>query len=273
MQSRSILFASLLFAGGSAPALADLTYFGHSAFKLVTPAGKTVLIDPWIANPANPRGKEDLAALAKVDLILVTHGHNDHIGNAVDIARATGAQLVATFDLGKALVKYRGFPAGQATIATAGAAGGSIFLLDNELEVVFTTALHGSDVEIGADLPGAGGTTSGGAAGGFVLRVKGGPSIYHAGDTDVFSDMALIGRRWKPDVAILPIGDKFTMGPAGAALAAQLVGARTVIPMHYGTFPALRGTPAEFAREIGALKLEAKMVEMKPGQTLRSKDL
>jgi L-ascorbate metabolism protein UlaG (beta-lactamase superfamily) len=257
----------------AAPAAADLTSFGHSAFRLTTPSGKVILIDPWIANPGNPSGKEHLASLDKADLILLTHGHNDHIGNSVEIARQTGAKLVASFDLIKAMVKYRGYPAEQATLATAGAVGGTIPLLEGEVEIAFTHAVHGSDLEIGADLPGAGNTTAGGEAGGFVIMVKNGPTIYHAGDTDVFSDMALIGQRWKPGVAILPIGDKFTMGPAGAAMAARLVGSTTVIPMHYGTFPALRGTPGQFAEELKKQQVAAKMVELKPGQTIADKAL
>jgi L-ascorbate metabolism protein UlaG (beta-lactamase superfamily) len=262
-----------LLGSASSALLADITSYGHSAFKVTTPAGKTLLIDPWIVNPGNARGKEDLAALSKVDLILLTHGHGDHVGTAVEIAKATGANLVASFDLMRAMVSYRGFPAAQATLATAGGVGGSLQLLDGELELVFTHAVHGGDLEIGADLPGAGTTTAGGEAGGFVLRIKGGPTIYHAGDTDVFSDMGLIGERWRPTVAILPIGDKFTMGPAGAALAARLIGARTTIPMHYGTFPVLRGTPAEFQRELTAAQVKTTMREMKPGETLADKEL
>lgn len=268
---RSIALPALFALAGSAAA--DLTSFGHSAFKLTTPSGKVILIDPWIANPGNPAGKEHLDALEKVDLILLTHGHNDHIGNAVEIAKRTGAKLVASFDLMKAMVKFRGYPAEQATLATAGAVGGTILLLDGEVEVAFTHAVHGSDLEIAGDLTGAGNTTAAGEAGGFVITVKNGPAIYHAGDTDVFSDMALIGQRWKPTVSILPIGDKFTMGPAGAAIAARLIGASTVIPMHYGTFPVLRGTPAQFAEALRVQQVGARMLEMKPGQTVADKAL
>ncbi|MBF0334850.1 MAG: metal-dependent hydrolase [Alphaproteobacteria bacterium] len=249
---------------GSLPAqAAELTWYGHSAFKLVTPGGKVLLIDPWIDNPANPRGGEDLAALDKVDLILLTHGHNDHIGNTVDIAKRTGAKLVATPDLGKALVRYRGFPGEQAGMATAGHFGGEITLLDGEVKVAFVPALHGSDIEAGLD------RASGGPAGAFLISIKDGPAIYHTGDTDVFSDMALVNAFRKVDVMIACIGDKFTMGPGRAALATRLVDpTRMAIPMHWGTFPALTGTPAAYDAALKAEGVKAPMVELKVGRAL-----
>jgi L-ascorbate metabolism protein UlaG (beta-lactamase superfamily) len=265
-----VALASALSAGSVlAAGKTELTWFGHSAFKITLPSGKVVLVDPWIANPANKNGGEDVAKLEKVDLILLTHGHGDHVGNTVEIAKKTGAKLVATFDLSKAMVSYKGYPKENATAATAGHFGGEITLLDGDLKVAFVPALHGSDTESGEGMPSAGLPVTAGEAGGFLISVKGGPAIYHAGDTDVFSDMALV-RQFRPvDVFIAPIGDKFTMGPSRAALATQFVApTKMVIPMHYGTFPALTGTPSAFDQALKSLKVSVPMREMKVGETL-----
>lgn len=261
----AVVFSTAAFAAGKT----ELTWYGHSAYKVTTPSGKVILIDPWIANPANKTGKEDVEKLDKVDLILLTHGHGDHVGNTVDIAKKTGAKLVATFDLSKAMVAYKGYPKDNATAATAGHFGGEIALLDGEVKVAFVPALHGSDTEGGEGMPSAGLPVTAGEAGGFLVSVTGGPAIYHAGDTDVFSDMALVNQFRKVDVFIAPIGDKFTMGPSRAALAAKFVApAKAVIPMHYGTFPALTGTPEAFDKALKAEKVKAPLKVMKVGETL-----
>jgi L-ascorbate metabolism protein UlaG (beta-lactamase superfamily) len=248
----------------------ELMWFGHSAFKVTTPSGKVLLIDPWIANPANPAGKEQVEKLDKVDLILLTHAHNDHIGNAVEISKKTGAKLVATPDLSKAMVAYRGYPKENATAATVGSFGGEITLLDGEVKIAFVPALHGSDVEAGEGMPNAGLPIPAGDAGAFLVSVRNGPAIYHAGDTDVFTDMALVNRFRPVDVFIAPIGDKFTMGPDRAAYASKLVNPKSmVIPMHYGTFPALTGTAAAFDKALKAENVKAPMRELKVGETVR----
>lgn len=231
---------------------ASLTWLGQSAFKVVTPSGKVLYIDPWIANPVNPKGKELLDGIDKADLILITHGHADHVGNASAIARKTGARLVATFDLGKALVQYAGFPEKQFDMSTGGSLGGKITLLDGDVSVAFIPALHGSTLVAAEGSPMAGNLVHAGIASGFLVTIKDGPTVYHTGDTDLFSDMALVKNFAPVDVMLLCIGDKFTMGPAGAARAVVLVKPKVAIPMHYGTFPALTGKPEDFIREVKA---------------------
>ncbi len=126
----------------------EILWYGHSGFKIQTPSGKDILIDPWILNPLNKDGKKHLEELKHVDLILLTHAHGDHIGNSVEIAKKTGAKLVATFDLGKAMVQYGGYPEKQFSYETTGNFGGEISLLDGEIKVLFVPALHSSALEI-----------------------------------------------------------------------------------------------------------------------------
>jgi L-ascorbate metabolism protein UlaG (beta-lactamase superfamily) len=240
-----------------------LTWYGHAAFRIDTPSGKVILIDPWIDNPSNPNAKDDLAKLTAVDLILVTHGHFDHVGNSADIAKKTKAKLVATFDLGNSLVGNMGFPKDQYGFDTGGNFGGTLELLGGEVNVTFVPAVHSSAV--GQDPTKL---SQGGAPGGFVIAIKGGPTIYHTGDTDLFGDMANIAKFSKVDIMLACIGDHFTMGPDRAAEAVRLVKAKQVVPMHFGTFPVLTGTPEAFGKALKKAGVGAKLTEMKVGSSI-----
>jgi L-ascorbate metabolism protein UlaG (beta-lactamase superfamily) len=243
----------------------QLTWYGQSAFKIVTPGGKVLLLDPWINNPANENAKEHLAQLEKVDFILLTHGHGDHVGETVEIAKRTRAKLVTTHDLGNALVKFLGYPADLAPPETIGYFGGEITLSDGEgTKVLFVTAHHGSGVE--AD--NKSGPQYGGSAGGFVISIENGPAIYHTGDTDVFGDMALIPQFHKIDVMLACIGDHFTMGPERAAYAVKLVQPAMVVPMHFATFPVLTGTPEAFESALKAQGVKSELRVMEVGETI-----
>jgi len=242
----------------------QLTWYGQSAFKIGTPGGKVLLIDPWLTNPVFERGNEEIAALEHVDFILVTHGHSDHVGNAVEIGQKTRAKLVATFDLSAAIVSVLGYPSELADMETTGHMGGTLTLPGGDIAVTFVPAWHGSGVSKDETAP----SVYGGNPAGLVIAIRGGPTIYHTGDTDLFSDMALVSRFHKIDIMLVCIGDHFTMGPDRAVEAVKLVNPREVIPMHYGTFPVLTGTPEAFGRELKERKVKAKLRVMKIGETI-----
>jgi L-ascorbate metabolism protein UlaG (beta-lactamase superfamily) len=242
----------------------QLTWYGQAAFKIVTPAGSVLLLDPWLTNPVYELGTEEVAALKRVDLILISHGHSDHIGNAVEIGKRTRAKLVATFDLSAAMTSALGYPNELANADTTGHFGGTLDLLENEVSVTFVPAWHGAGIEKNDGSP----PFYGGNPSGMIVAIRDGPTFYHTGDTDLFSDMALVSRYQRIDVMLVCIGDHFTMGPKRAADAVKLVGPHTVIPMHYGTFPVLTGTPEAFDRELKELGVKAKMRVLKIGETV-----
>lgn len=249
-------------AAAAAPATTKITWLGHAAFRVVTPKGKILVIDPWVKNGANP-SKSPVADLGKVDYLFVTHGHFDHVGDAVEIAKATGARLVANFELGQNLVRLHGFPGTQLGFDTLGNSGGELKLGD-EVTVVFTPAVHSSGLDApGADKSGAP-IAYGGNPNGFVIKIEGGPTLYHTGDTAYFGDMEQIAEHGI-DVALINIGGHFGMEPPAAARAAKTVKARVVIPHHFKTFPILTQDAAPFGKLLAAASIN--LVELAPGAT------
>jgi len=242
----------------------QLTWYGQSAFKIITPTGNVLVIDPWLTNPKNANGKADLTNLKRVDLILLTHGHSDHVGDSVEIAKKTGAKLVAGLDLATAMTTVLGFPSSQAEMNTTPLFGGEVKLLDDEVTVTLVPAFHGSG--LGKDDEST--PVYAGQPSGMIIALRAGPTFYHTGDTDLFSDMALVSRYNKIDIMMVCIGDHFTMGPKRAADAVKLVNPRAVIPMHYGTFPVLTGTPAAFDREMKERGVKTKLRVIEIGETV-----
>ncbi len=207
--------------------MTTLTWLGHAAFRFDTAAGTRIYLDPFLTG--NPRCPDAEREPERVDAILVTHGHGDHVGDAVALAQQFACPVVAQVELRHWLTAQGVADDGMAHSLNK---GGSLSVAG--LTVTLTHAQHSSSTPDG---------TYAGESCGMVLSFADGPAVYVSGDTSVFGDMALIARIYRPDVAVLPIGDHFTMGPREAAVAAELVGAPRVIPSHYGTFPLLTGTP------------------------------
>ncbi|HKE57116.1 MAG TPA: metal-dependent hydrolase [Pyrinomonadaceae bacterium] len=270
--STRFLAILLLLLGAVANSSAQetkLKWFGHAAFSITTPNGKVLLIDPWLKNPTNPDardGKDPIPSLQKVDYILITHGHRDHVGDAVEIAKKTGAALVCNPELAGNLVKLANFPSKQAETDAIMGIGGEIQIADGEVTVAMTPAVHSSSVFNPQAGPNEPERAYGGNAAGFVIAIKNGPTIYHSGDTAYFKDMETIGESYAIDVALLNIGGHFGMEPKMAARAAQSVHAKLAIPQHFGTFPGIAQNAASFAAELKRLKID--FYEMKPGETI-----
>jgi L-ascorbate metabolism protein UlaG (beta-lactamase superfamily) len=259
------LLALLLIVSEAQAQETRFKWFGHAAFSITTPKGKVLLIDPWLSNPSNP-DKNPLAAVSKVDYILLTHGHRDHVGDAVEIARKTNATLICNPELAGNLVKLADFPKERAEGDGIMGIGGEIQIADGEVTIAMTPAVHSSSVFNPKAGPTEPERAYGGNPAGFVIIIKNGPTIYHSGDTAYFKDMEVIGESYAIDVALLNIGGHFGMEPKMAARAAQSVRARLAIPQHFGTFPGITPNATGFAAELKKLRIG--FYEMKPGETI-----
>lgn len=237
----------------------DFTWWGHACVEVRTPGGQLVLLDPWFGNPRSPRSAGEVD---RCDVLLVTHGHSDHLGDGVGIARRTQPAWPCIHELGLWLASQ--LPGGGDAVTSMNK-GGTVEV--KGLSVTMVRAEHSAgdwSEEMGAP-------RYLGEPVGFVVELEDGLRFYHAGDTDVFGDMRLIGERHQLDVAFLPIGGHFTMDPRGAALAAELLGVRTIVPIHYGTFPLLAGTPDQLREELAARGLdEVRVVAPEPGEANRA---
>jgi L-ascorbate metabolism protein UlaG (beta-lactamase superfamily) len=268
------LFAALLMVavGAAHPVSAQETrikWFGHAAFSITTPKGKVLLIDPWLKNDSNPEamnGKDPLASIPKVDYILLTHGHRDHVGDAVEIAKKTGAVLISNPELAGNLVKLADFPGKQAQTDAIMGIGGEIQIADGEVTVAMTAAVHSSSVFNPKATATEAERAYGGNPAGFVLIIKNGPTIYHSGDTAYFKDMETIGEEYQVDLALLNIGGHYGMEPRMAAKAAKSVRTKLAVPQHYDTSPGGTTNSGVFAAELKKLRIP--FYEMKPGQTI-----
>ncbi len=224
-----------------------LTWLGHATFRIES-GDQTVLVDPWVMG--NPLCPDKEKKLKKVDVMLCTHGHFDHIGDAVEIARLQNPTVVGIFELCAWLEKKgakKTSPMNKGGTQTVG-----------DIRVTMVHADHSCGILDGDQI------IYGGEACGFVIECQNGLKIYHAGDTAVFGDMQIIRELYAPDIALLPIGDHYVMSPREAAYACKLLKPKAVVPMHFGTFPVLTGTPAQLKQ----LAKNVEVVEMKPGQTL-----
>jgi L-ascorbate metabolism protein UlaG (beta-lactamase superfamily) len=241
---------------------AELQWFGQSAFKLTSDSGKVIVIDPFITkNPKTPDALKDLAKLGRVDLILVTHGHGDHVGDTAELAKLTGAKVALNADLGHTFDALGWVPMSQMVRFNK---SGPIQPLGPGITITMVHAEHSSEVVHVDPETNKKTVHPGGEPAGYVIELENGFKIYHAGDTGVFGDMKYIRRLYQPNLALLPIGGHFTMDPKHAAYAAnELLRTPTVIPMHYGTFPHLKGTPEQFIEALG--EGGAKVIVMQPG--------
>jgi len=246
----------------------EVLYLGHSTFRITSTVGKVIIIDPYlITNPRTPTKYKDLKTLGKVDLILVTHGHGDHIADLPKLAKLTGATVVGNHELALNLVSL-GFLDDAKTIFMN--KGGTVAPLGPGIKVHMVAAEHSSSVDLFAIKPDTTGVRciAGGVPVGYVLEFENGFKIYHTGDTDVFSDMALINKFFKPDLALVCIGGHFTMDPEHAAYAVrELIQPKQVIPTHYGTYPVINRTPAELKAALGNAPM--KVLDVKPGDAVK----
>ncbi|NYI00882.1 metal-dependent hydrolase [Cupriavidus plantarum] len=250
--------------GQIAAGKAEVLWLGQAATRITTPGGKVIVIDPWlVTNPKTPAAYKDLAALGKVDLILVTHAHNDHLADAPALAKRNNAPTWNGGGMGQALVSLEMVP--PALAQRFGKSGTIMPFGPNGVKITAVHAEHSSELVWKNPATNKDETHYGGEPVGYIIELENGFKIWHMGDTGLFGDMRMIGERYKPDLVLIPIGGHFTMGPQEAASAVRdLIKPRYAIPIHYQTFPLLRGTPAEFSAALGVTGTSVIVPE--PGQ-------
>ena len=228
----------------------QLTWLGHATFRVDSPGGKRIYIDPWLTNPKGPESEQEPE---RVDIMAITHGHGDHLGEAIELGKRFKPEVIAIIELATWLEAQ-----GVEGASTHGMNKGGTVDVDG-VKFTMTHAVHsGGFVQEGGKI------TYLGDPAGYVVTFENGTKIYFAGDTAVFSDLKLIGQLYEPDVAVLPVGDHFTMGPKEAALAIELLGVKRVVPCHYGTFPLLAGHP-DHLRQHG---VDIEIIDLEPGETV-----
>jgi len=249
--SLSLVFSNPLHADEIGKGV-KITYLGHAAFKIVSPKDVVIYIDPYLSK--NPKTPAEMKTVEKADLILVTHGHGDHVGDTLAMAEKTNAKIVAIPELGRLLT-----PKGAKNVIGMNKGGTYTF---RDIAITMVHATHSSTITEGSQ------DIYAGDPAGFIVRFENGFSLYHAGDTGVFTDMKILGEIYKPELSLLPIGGRFTMDPREATYAAKLLGSKYVIPMHYGTFPVLTGTPEDFLKLMKEVP-QTKVIVVKPGETIQ----
>ena len=263
----ALVFAAAAQAQTAPAGKIGVLWLGQSAFKITTVTGKVIVIDPYLtANPKTPEAYKKLEALGKVDLILVTHGHLDHVLDAPALAKLTGAPLWAPAGLAQSMQTLGILPVAQANRMNK---GGSITPFGaGGVRITMTHAEHSSELVWRNPATEKDETHVGGEPCGFMIEFENGFKLWHLGDTGVFGDMKLIGEMLKPDLLLIPIGGgQFVMNPADAALATrELIKPKMALPMHYGTTPALSGTPEEYIKALG--NAPVKVLAIKPGELL-----
>lgn len=230
----------------------EITYFGHSTFSIKSPEGKIILIDPWVGG--NPSCPDNLKQIEGIDIIAVTHGHSDHTGDLIELAERFEPFVISTFEIHTWL-------SGMGIKNCLPINKGGTQTVEG-IRIIMTHAQHSSSLQTRD-----GSHIYAGEPGGYIFQFENGFSVYHAGDTNLFGDMKLIGEIYKPELSMLPIGDVFTMSPFEASYACMFLKSKYVIPMHYGTFPILTGTPDELKNLTKDLE-ELEIIDLKPGQSL-----
>lgn len=263
--SVSALLVTLFVSPLVSAAGVEVLWLGHATVRVTTVEGKVIVIDPFLKkNPKTPDKYKDLSALGKVDVILITHGHFDHVADLSELASMTGAKVVANAELVRAMAAMGKLDADKIIAMNK---SGTVTPAGDKVKIHMVPAEHSSSLVLEKHAEGAPNLVTAGAPVGYVIEMENGFSIYHSGDTGVFGDMELIGRMYQPDLAMICIGGHFTMDGKGAGFAmAELMKPKMILPIHYGTFGVLKGNPDQLRQALG--KADIKVLDVEPGQAV-----